>query len=107
MPKEGVYGVDAADAGAESWTGRYLLWASTPEDAKARIVRAGFHSKQVSKSWSPGSPPPQQVPASLGPEFDGWLRSRHDDDGWTDWEALPADYRHPPQSLAAIDPSVR
>lgn len=107
VPQEGIYGVDADDAGADSWTGRYLCWASSPAEAKRRVVGAGFHKRQVRQHWSPGNLPLEGVPAALGPAFEGWFRSRDDDGGWTDWEALPADYGHPPQSLAAIDPSVR
>lgn len=51
--RRGVYGVDAKDAGADSWAGRYLCWTSTAEAAKARIVGAAFHKKQISQQWSP------------------------------------------------------
>ncbi len=102
---EGVYGVDATDAGAASWTGRYLMWARTPDEAKKRIAAAGFHKKQIQHHWTPGAPPPG-LPADLVADCDRWYRSRLDDGGWTAWEALEATYRHPLQSLAAVDPSV-
>ena len=104
---EGVYGVDAMDAGADSWTGRYLMWARTPDEAKKRLKAAGFHKKQIEQQWTPSKPPPDGVPAELGSECNGWYRSRRDNDGWTAWEALGVDYRHPSQALAAVDPSVR
>lgn len=105
-PAEGVYGVDAQDAGAESWTGRYVMWARTPNEAKKRIAAAGFHKKQIEHHWTPVAPP-SGLPADLGAGCDPWYRSRPDDGGWTAWEALDATYRHPPQGLAAVDPSVR
>jgi hypothetical protein len=103
----GVYGVDAMDAGATSWTGRYLTWARTPDEAKERIKAAGFHKKQIQRHWTPSKPPPEGLPAGLASGCNGWYRSRLDDDGWTEWEALGATYRHPSQALAAVDPSVR
>jgi hypothetical protein len=103
---EGVYGVDAVDAGARSWTGRYLMWARTPDEAKERIGAAGFHKKQIRQRWTPSKPPPEGLPADLGGDCDGWYRSRLEDGGWTEWEALVGTYRHPPQGLAAVDPSV-
>ncbi len=106
IPAEGVYGVDAQDAGADSWVGRYLLWARDEREAKARITAAGFHRKQYGHLWRPGEPPPQ-VPPGLAPGFQGWWRSRRNDDGGSQWVHLPATYRHPPQGLAAVDPSVR
>jgi hypothetical protein len=106
ISSEGVYGVDATDAGADGWFSRYLLWASDEREAKARVTAAGFHRKQYGSLWSPGNPPPE-VPPGLVPGFPGWWRSRSDDNAWSEWEALPADYRHPPQGLAAIDPSAR
>jgi len=97
-PAEGVYGVDAQDAGADSWTGRYVMWARTPDEAKKRIAAAGFHKKQIEHHWTPVAPPPG-LPADLGAACDRWYRSRLDDGGWTTWEALDATYRHPPQDL--------
>ncbi len=87
--------------------GRYLVWSETAEDAVERVRAAGFHKTQISRHWSPAAPPPEGLPADMGPDFTGWYRSRWDDDGWTPWEMLPADYRHPPQGLAAMDPSMR
>jgi hypothetical protein len=107
-PEEGVYGVDALDAGADSWTGRYLLWARSSEEAQERVRAAGFHKKQIERWWTPSKlPPDRRLPVALGPGVDGWFRSRLDDDGWSAWEALEATYRHPPQGIAAVDPSVR
>ncbi len=107
VPGEGVYGVDATDAGAGSWTGRYLMWARTSDEAKERVRAAGFHKKQIEWRWTPSDAPPEGVPDDLAPGVEGWRRSRLNDDGWSAWEALGATYRHPPQSLAAVDPSVR
>lgn len=104
----GVYGVDAHDAGADTWTGRrYVCFAESPSAARQRIRDAGFHKRRVTVTWTPGDAPPALLPGELGPGNDHWYRSRLDDSGWTPWERLPADYRHPSQSLAAIDPSVR
>ncbi|MEJ5868485.1 hypothetical protein WDV85_12140 [Pseudokineococcus sp. 5B2Z-1] len=104
---EGVYGVDTEDAGASSWTGRYLMWARSPQHAAERIRDAGFHRRRTEASWDPTRLPPQALPDQLHAETAAWFRSRLDDDGWTPWQTLPADYRHPPQGLAAVDPSLR
>lgn len=104
---EGVYGVDATDAGADSWTWRYLVWARTPDEARARIAAAGFRRRQIERQWTPNEPPPGGLPEHPGGGFARWYRTRLDDDGWTEWEPLPASYRHPPQALAAVDPTVR
>jgi hypothetical protein len=98
--------VDAKDAGADYWVGRYLCWARDEREANARIIAAGFHWRQCEAVWGPGDPPPK-VPPGLTAGFEGWVRSRDDLGGWSEWELLPATYRHPPQGLAAIDPSVR
>ena len=106
-PAVGVYGVDADDAGADSWIGCYLFWAESADDARARTRDAGFHQKQIKARWSPGQEPPHGVPAELRRGDVHWYRSRLDDSGWTSWERLPPDYRNPPQDHAAKDPSVR
>jgi hypothetical protein len=103
----GVYGVDAHDAGADSWIGRYVCFAKSPEEASARIRDAGFHKRRIWGEWSAGQTPPEGLPDDLGPGDGHWYRSRFDDSGWTPWERLPGDYQHPPQGLAATDPSVR
>ena len=103
----GVYGVDVLDAGADSWTGRYLCWAGSPDEARRRITDAGFHRRQVLARWTPRQPPPTGAPAELRPGDEHWYRSRFDDVGWTTWERLPPDHRHPAQGRAAVDPSVR
>jgi hypothetical protein len=102
-----VYGVDAKDAGADSWIGRYLFFAESPEGARARTRAAGFHKRQISVFWNPGREPPQGLPDDLESGDGHWYRSRFDDSGWTPWERLPEGYRHPPQGLAAVDPTVR
>lgn len=107
VPDAGVYGVDAQDAGADSWTGRYVFFAETPDLARQRIRDAGFHKGQIEAEWSPRRPPPGGAPGDLGPDNAHWYRSRFDFTGWSEWERLPADYRHPRQSVAAVDPSVR
>ncbi len=106
VPDEGVYGVEAVDAGGDSWIGRYLMWAGSPDEAKERIRAAGFHKRQIQCRWTPSDPPPEGVPDDLAPGVEGWRRSRHNDSGSSAGEALDATYRHPLQSLAAIDPSV-
>ena len=106
-PASGVYGVDATDAGADSWIGRYVTWAESADDAKARTRDAGFHRKQIQAQWTPGLRPPEGVPTALKPGDAHWYRSRLEDSGWTEWERLPPDYRHPSQGLAAQDPTVR
>jgi hypothetical protein len=107
VPGAGAYGIDTRDAGADSWTGRYLFFARSPEEARSRVRDAGFHSKQIRARWAPGQEPPEGVPAGMGPGDEHWYRSRWDDNGWTAWERLPGDYRHPPQGRAAGDPSLR
>lgn len=108
VPEEGVYGVDADDAGAGGWIGRYLIWADSPAAAKARIAAAGFHKRRVGYEWTPGDDlPPPEPPPVLVAGFAGWVRARSEDNGWTPWEVLPPDYRHPPQGLARVHPSVR
>ena len=103
-----MYGVDADDAGAGGWTGRYLFWASNPRAAKERIVMAGFHKRRIQYEWTPADEvPPPALPPELVEGFPGWVRSRSEDNGWTPWEVLPRDYRHPLQGLATVDPSVR
>ncbi len=106
-PAEGMYGVDSKDAGADSWIGRYVLWAESVDEAKRRTREAGFHQRQITAQWSPGQTPPAGLPSELRRGDGHWYRSRLDDGGWTPWEQLPADYRHPPQGLAAKDPSLR
>ncbi|MET7638145.1 hypothetical protein [Streptomyces sp. NPDC005438] len=105
-PVAGLYGVMARDAGAGGWVGLYLCYAHSPEEARNREVAAGFHKRGVEARWTPGHPPPHQPP-DVGPDDDHWYRSRLEDAGWTPWERLPSDYRHPPQGLATIDPSAR
>jgi hypothetical protein len=107
IPHGGVYGVDAQDAGADSWTGRYVFWADSLDEAMRRKRDAGFHQRQITSRWSPSQEPPEVLPSELRPGDVHWYRSRLDDSGWTPWEQLPADYRHPPQGRAALDPSVR
>jgi hypothetical protein len=102
-----VYGVDAEDAGADSWIGRYMLWAESADEAKARTRDAGFHQRRIWATWRPEQEPPQGIPPGLQQGDVHWYRSRLDDSGWTLWERLPSDYRHPPQGLAGKDPSVR
>lgn len=102
-----VYGVDADDAGADSWIGRYVFFAQSRDEARARIRDAGFHKRRIGREWHPGQTPPEGVPADLGAGNGHWYRTRFDDSGWTPWERLPRHYRHPPQGLAAVDPSVR
>jgi hypothetical protein len=107
VPDAGVYGVVAQDAGAVTWSGVYVFFAESPAAAAARIRDSGFHKKGIWGRVSPAAPPPFPLPDGLGRGDDHWYRSRGDHDGWTPWERLPADYRHPSQSLAAKDPSVR
>jgi hypothetical protein len=107
VPEEGVYGVDVEDAGAASWIGRYVIWAASPDEAAARVRSAGFHKKQIERRWTPKKPPPGGVPAALTGDCHDWYRSRLDDDGWTEWERLPPEYRHPSQALAAENPDLR
>ena len=102
----GVYGVDVTDAGADSWLGRYLCWAQTPDDARRRVREAGLRAGQVQARWTPQHPPRNGLPAGLSPGDERWWRSRLDDRGWTPWEQLPATHRHPPQGRAATDPSL-
>lgn len=83
------------------------MWADSPEHAARRLRDSGFHKRKAEASWDPNRPPPEGWPEHLSAATKGWFRSRDDDGGWFDWEELPADYRHPPQGLAAIDPSVR
>jgi hypothetical protein len=107
VPVSGAYGADAEDAGADSWIGRYMFWADSADEAKARTREAGFHRKQIHADWTPAQMPSQGIPSGLQQGDRHWFRSRLDDSGWTPWELLPPDYRHPPQGLAAKDPSVR
>jgi hypothetical protein len=107
VPEAGIYGVDAEDAGASSWRGRYLTWAADADDARQRIKVAGFHKKQIRDTWTPRRPPPDGPPAPRGPDSKGWCRSRLNEEGWTAWQPLPPDYRHPSSALAATDPTVR
>ncbi len=107
VPEEGIYGVDAQDAGASSWDGRYLMWASNADEADKRLRAAGFHKSQIHRRWTPRQPPPEGLPDALTAGFPGWFRSRLDYGTWTEWESLPGNYRHPSQALAAIDPTVR
>ena len=107
VPASGVYGIDAEDAEANSWTGRYVFFAQSADEAKTRIREAGFHRKQIAYRWGPGHEPPEgpgwyeerpeALPPSLGQGDGHWYRSRLDDGGWTPWERLPRDYGHPPQ----------
>ncbi|MFB7889466.1 hypothetical protein ACFCZ3_15610 [Cellulosimicrobium cellulans] len=102
----GVYGVSVLDARADSWTGLYLCHAIDADHARRRVREAGFHRRQIQARWTPAVPPPR-VPSELAAGDARWFRSRQDDDGWSPWEALPPDYRHPPRSGAAVDPSIR
>jgi hypothetical protein len=107
VPVSGVYGVEVWDAGADHWLGRYVIWAESADEAKARTRDAGFHRKQIQAMWTPGQQAPSELPSNLRAGDAHWYRSRFDWGGWTAWEQLPPDYRHPPQGLAAQDPSVR
>jgi hypothetical protein len=53
IPSEGVYGVDATDAGADGWFSRYLLWASDEREAKARIRQRAFIGSSTALSGAP------------------------------------------------------
>jgi hypothetical protein len=107
VPDAGPYGIDAKDAGADSWIGRYVFWAESADEAKTRTRNAGFHQKQLQARWTPGQIPPEGVPSDLHKGDQHWYRSRLNDGGWASWEKLPPDYHHPPQGLASQDPSVR
>lgn len=104
VPEAGIYGVDVTDAGADAGKGRYVCWASTAAEATERIRVAGFRKKDLQDHWTPRHPPRRGVPDGLGPDVTGWCRSRVDADPWTDWEVLPASYRHPSQPRAAAHP---
>jgi hypothetical protein len=101
LPAAGVYGVDVEDALADSWISRFVCYAESPDEARARIRDAGFHKRRMWAEWSPKAPPKdgRQTP-DLGRGDGHWYRSRLDDAGWTPWEALPAKYRH--QGVAAL-----
>jgi hypothetical protein len=103
----GAYGVDIRDAGADSWIGRFVFFAESPVEARAHIRDAGFHKRQIEVEWSPRQEPREGLPDDLGPADGHWYRSRLNDCGWTPWERLPEDHRHPPPGRAAVDPSVR
>jgi hypothetical protein len=107
VPVSGVYGVDAWDAGADNWIGRYVFWAKSADEAKTRTRDAGFHRKQIQATWTPGHQPSEGIPSELRRGDAHWYRSRFEDSGWTSWDRLSPDYRHPPQGLAAEDPSIR
>jgi len=107
VPAEGVYGVDVKDPGADSWIGRYVFWAESVDEAKRRTREAGIHQRHVTAQWSPGRTPREGLPSALSRGDGHWYRSRLDDDGWTPWEQLRADYEHPPPGPAAEDPSLR
>jgi hypothetical protein len=107
VPTSGVYAVEVWDAGADHWLGRYAFWAESADEAKTRTRDAGFHRKQIQGMWTPGHRPPVDLPSELQEGDAHWYRSRFNEGGWTAWEQLPADYRHPPQGQAAQDPSVR
>ncbi len=80
-PDAGVYGVDALDAGADAWTGRYLVWAGNPDEAKERVRAAGFYKRQLERHWTPSNPPPGGVPDKLGRGVVAWYRRRLNDGG--------------------------
>ena len=63
VPAAGCHGVDVTAAGADSWTGRYPCWAESPNQARRRIVSAGFHRRQVQARWTPEQPPPEGLPS--------------------------------------------
>ena len=94
-PLSGIYGVRALDNGAGHRFGRYLCWADTPDEARLRVQAAGFHGKTSSPEIDPEHLPDEPpLPPELTARFGGWYRSRWNCEGWTDWEPLPADYRH-------------
>ncbi len=62
VPVFGVYGVDVEDAGALTWTGRYMCWASSPQEARARIREAGFHKQATVRMYAPSEPPREGLP---------------------------------------------
>jgi hypothetical protein len=101
---EGVYGVDARDAGAASWTGRYLMWARTPDEAKERLTAAGFHNEADRAAVDTYRAAARRTARWPRERCLGWFRSRFEDEGWTDWEALGAGYRHPPQGARCPRP---
>jgi hypothetical protein len=102
VPVAGIYGVDVEDALADSWISRFVCFADSPEDARARIRDAGFHKRRIEAEWNPKVRPKEALPLGLGPDDDHWYRSRLDDVGWTSWEQLPANYRH--KRLADLRP---
>ena len=93
-PVSGVYGFQAEDALAGSWISRFVFYAESADQAKARIREAGFHKRKISAQWGPEEQPQPGLPAGLGPGDALLYRSRLDHGGWTPWEQLPADYRH-------------
>jgi hypothetical protein len=103
----GIYGIDAQDAGADSWVGRYVFFARSRQEARQRIREARFHKKQIENEWTPRRPPPGDIPDALSRGEGSWYRRRYNDSGWTPWEKLSENYIHPPQSQAARDPSIR
>lgn len=106
IPEAGLYGVDVKDAGAAAWIGRYLTFATSADEAKRRIRDAGFHRKDIEARWSPARMPPGELPDVGSKDDNAWFRSRDGGAEWSSWERLPPNYRHPPQGLAAVDPSV-
>lgn len=104
----GTYGLDAEDAGADSWITRFVCFADSLQTARGRVRDAGFHKQ---RTWSLRRPRKRPTGGRTWPDLEPgdvhWYRSRLDDSGWTPWERLPEDYRHPPQGRAAINPSVR
>lgn len=105
-PEPGVYGIDVKDAGSDSWVGRYACFAGSPDVMRSRTRDAGFHKRQINAQWGPGSRVPGPGLLTIAAEGPHWYRSRLQDSGWSPWERLPADYRHPPQGLAARDASL-
>lgn len=52
-----MYGVDAKDAGAGTWTGRYMFFGESSAAATSRMRDAGFHRQDIRAWCSPARLP--------------------------------------------------
>ncbi len=62
-----MYGIEVEDALAQSWISRFVFLTESVDQAKARILDAGFHKRKIRTQWNPGEQPEVRLPSGVGP----------------------------------------
>ena len=89
---------------AQTWQSQVILFATSPEQARATFQEAGFFKRNSSEIDAKKL---AVEDVSFAEERPGqiFLRRGHDF-GWSRWYPLPPGYVHPPKSVAARDASA-